>query len=41
MNDILRECMDEYAVAFVDDILIYSNTIEEYYRYVREVLKRL
>ncbi|KAI1828762.1 hypothetical protein DTO006G1_9961 [Penicillium roqueforti] len=41
MNNVLRECMDEYAVAFVDDILIYSDTIEEHQRHVREVLSRL
>ena len=41
MNDILRECMDEYAIAFVDDILIYSQTLEEHQRHVREVLSRL
>ncbi|OQE59200.1 hypothetical protein PENNAL_c0337G09517, partial [Penicillium nalgiovense] len=30
MNSILKECMDDYAVAFVDDILIYSETLEEH-----------
>ena len=41
MNNVLRECMDEYAVVFVDDILIYSDTIEEHQVHVREVLSRL
>ncbi|CRL31343.1 RNA-directed DNA polymerase (reverse transcriptase) [Penicillium camemberti] len=41
MNDVLRECLDEYAVAFVDDILIYSETLEDHQRQVREVLSRL
>ena len=41
MNDVLRECLDEYAVAFVDDILIYSENVEDHQRQVREVLCRL
>ncbi|KAL2695017.1 hypothetical protein AAEP93_007409 [Penicillium crustosum] len=41
MNDLLRECLDEYAVAFVDDILIYSENVEDHQRQVREVLCRL
>ncbi|KAG0160400.1 hypothetical protein PDIDSM_7929 [Penicillium digitatum] len=41
MNDVLRECLDEYAVAFVDDILIYSENVEDHQRQVREVLRRL
>lgn len=41
MNDILRECLNEYAVAFVDDILIYSENIKDHERQVKEVLRRL
>ncbi|KAJ5134995.1 retrovirus polyprotein [Penicillium bovifimosum] len=41
MNDVLRECMDEYAIAFVDDVLIYSENEEDHRRHVREVLRRL
>ncbi|KAJ5135347.1 retrovirus polyprotein [Penicillium bovifimosum] len=41
MNDVLRECMDEYAIAFVDDVLIYSENEEDHRRHVREVLLRL
>ena len=30
MNDILREYLDEYIVAFIDDILIYSKNVKDY-----------
>ena len=41
MNDILRECLDRFASAFLDDIIIYSRTLEEHKRHVMEVLERL
>ena len=41
MNDILRECLDHFASAFLDDIIIYSRTLEEHKRHVTEVLERL
>ena len=41
MNDILRECLDCFASAFLDDIIIYSHTLEEHKRHVTEVLERL
>jgi hypothetical protein len=37
----LSEYLDDFAVAFVDDILIYSETIEEYIQHVKKVLQRL
>jgi len=41
MNDILRECLDCFTSAFLDDIIIYSSTLEEHKRHVTEVLERL
>src|SRR5205814_9376380 len=41
MNDILMECLDRFASAFLDDIIIYSHTLEEYKRHVTEVLEQL
>src|SRR5204863_9602901 len=41
MNDILRECLDHFTSAFLDDIIIYSRTLEEHKRHVMEVLKWL
>ena len=32
--------MDEFVIAYLDDIIIYLNTEEEYKEYVEWVLKR-
>ena len=39
INDVIRECLDKFAVAYLDDILIYSNTLEEHIEHVRLVLE--
>src|SRR5205809_6418191 len=41
MNNILRECLDYFASAFLDDIIIYSRTLEEHKQHVTEVLEWL
>jgi transposase InsO family protein len=41
MNDIFHDLSDEFVVVYLDDILIYSNTLEEHRRHVRTVLQRL
>ena len=41
MNTILREGMDKYVLVFLDDILIYSRTLEEHIQHIRAVLGRL
>src|SRR5438876_5947578 len=41
MNDILRECLDRFISAFLDDIIIYSCTLEEHKQHVIEVLEWL
>src|SRR5204862_7601863 len=41
MNNILRECLDCFASAFLDDIIIYSRTLEEHKQHVMEVLEQL
>jgi hypothetical protein len=30
MNDIFQEWLDDFVVVYVDDILIYSNSMEEH-----------
>jgi transposase InsO family protein len=41
MNDVLIEYLDEFCMAYLDDILIYSNSQEEHKRQVKLVLNRL
>ena len=41
MNTILRDGLDRFVLVFLDDILIYSRTIEEHERHIRAVLDRL
>ena len=41
INSVLKDCLDIYATVYVDDILIYSETLEDYRRHIRGVLERL
>jgi hypothetical protein len=41
INEVIRECLDRFAVAYMDDILIYSNSLEEHIIHVRTILKKL
>ena len=41
MNDIFSDMVDVYVVTYLDDILIYSNNIDEHQIHVREVLCHL
>jgi len=41
INDVLRQFLDDFFTAFLDDILIYSNTLEEHKKQVYKVLKAL
>ena len=37
----LREHLDEFVIAYLDNIIIYLNTKEEYKKYIKWFLKRL
>ena len=41
MNNIFSDLLDVCVVIYLDDILIYSNNMSEYYRHMKEVLKCL
>ena len=41
INDILAGCLDIYAVAYLNNILIYSGNLENHRGYIKNVLKRL
>ena len=37
----LGEHLDKFIIAYLDDIIIYSNSKEEHFQYVKQVLQRL
>ena len=39
INDILKKYLDRFCIAYLDDILIYSDSIEDHKKHVRLVLK--
>jgi len=41
MNNLFSDLLDVYIMIYLDDILIYSNNMSEYYWHVRKVLKHL
>jgi len=41
MHDIFRPLLDRSVLVFIDDILVYSNNIEDHRQHVREVLELL
>jgi len=41
INDVLRRYLDVFAIAYLDDILIYSDTLEEHNEHVKQVLEAL
>ena len=41
MNRIFRDYLDKFVLIFIDDILIYSKTVEEHENHLHLVLSRL
>ncbi len=40
-NDIFREWLDDFVVVYINDILIYSGSLEEHAEHLRKVFQRL
>ena len=41
MNSIFQDCLDNFVLVFIDDILIYSQSEEERQKYFETILQRL
>jgi hypothetical protein len=41
MNDIFRDWLDDFVVIYIDDILIYSGSLEKHAQYLCKVFQRL
>ncbi|MDB5910846.1 MAG: pol protein, partial [Massilia sp.] len=41
INHVLREFLDQFVMVYLDDILIFSRTLEEHKEHVHQVLQRL
>jgi hypothetical protein len=41
MNDTLMNYLDEFVVAYLNDIIVYSNSKKEHIQHVRKILQRL
>jgi hypothetical protein len=41
MNEVLRDYLDVFCIAYLDDILIYSDNLEQHRQHVKMVLRRV
>ena len=41
MNDVLQGLLGNFVIVYLDDILVYSRTLEDHVKHLREVLTRL
>ena len=41
MNDLLADYLDDFVIVFLDDILIYSKTIEDHAVHLQKLLQKL
>ena len=41
INNMVREYLDKFVITYLDNILIYSDTLEEHQQHVPKVLEKL
>jgi len=41
MNDIFRKWFDDFMVVYIEDILVYNNSMEEHVEHFQKVFQRL
>lgn len=41
LNDVLHESLDVFIIIYLDNILVFSNTLKEHYGHVHQVLQKL
>ena len=41
INSVLGEHLDKFIIAYLNNIIIYSNSKEEHFQYIKQVLQRL
>ncbi len=41
VNDVLRDMVDQFIYVYLDDILIFSSSLQEHVQHIRRVLQRL
>ena len=41
INSVLEEYLDKFIITYLNNIIIYSNGKEEYFKYIKQVLQRL
>ena len=41
MNSLFKKELDDYVLVYLDDILVFSSTLEEHIAHIRKALERL
>jgi hypothetical protein len=41
MNDIFQEWLNDFVIVYIDDILVYNNSMEEHVKHLQKMFQRL